>query len=81
MPPQAREYEYATMTFMHGPFLIIWLIVAIVCVAAWLQIFRKAGYSGWLSLLMLLPLINLITFFWFAFFAKWPARKSRMSAD
>ena len=41
-------------------------------------IFRKAGYSGFLSALMLLPVVNLIVLFWFAFSA-WPALRSKNS--
>jgi hypothetical protein len=35
------------------------------------QIFKKAGFSPWLSLLMLIPLVNVLALFYLAF-AKWP---------
>jgi uncharacterized membrane protein YhaH (DUF805 family) len=52
--------------------LVILFIVALI--VPWIQIFRKAGYSGWLSILFLVPLANIIILFWFAF-SKWPLQK------
>jgi hypothetical protein len=45
------------------------------------MIFRRAGYSGWLSLLFLVPLVNIGTFYWFAFFATWPIREKLKEAQ
>jgi len=35
------------------------------------QIFRKAGFSPWLSLLMVIPFVNLCALYYLAF-ARWP---------
>jgi uncharacterized membrane protein YhaH (DUF805 family) len=59
------------------PLLILLLLV----VPAWAMIFRRAGYSGWLSLLFLVPLVNIGTFYWFAFFATWPIREKLKEAQ
>ena len=41
---------------------------------AWIEIFRKAGYSISAALLMLFPGVNAIVFAWFAFWP-WPVRR------
>jgi hypothetical protein len=35
------------------------------------QIFKKAGFSPWLSVLMAVPLVNALTLYFLAF-ARWP---------
>jgi hypothetical protein len=45
---------------------IILLITGIILLPYWV-IFKKAGYSPWLSLLVLIPLINLIVLYVVAF--------------
>ena len=53
-------------------FVAICIVMAIgFVVLIWGSIFKKAGYSRWLSVLMLLPGINVITVIWFAL-TKWP---------
>ena len=51
--------------------IVILLCVAIFVLPYW-QIFKKAGYSRWLSLLMLIPLVNLGLLYFLAF-APWPS--------
>jgi len=48
-----------------------YILLAIVWLIAWGQIFKKAGHSAWLSLLTLVPIVNIILFLWFAF-STWP---------
>ena len=57
-----------------GIWLIFWLAFAVLWFVAWVQIFNKAGYTGWLTLLFLIPVVNIILFLWFAF-SEWPALK------
>ncbi len=47
------------------------LILVIVVIPFW-QIFKKAGYSPWHSLWMLIPMANLIALYVLAF-STWPA--------
>lgn len=47
------------------------VVISIVFVIPYWQIFRKAGYSPWLALLLFIPLVNIILIWWFAFSA-WP---------
>jgi hypothetical protein len=54
-----------------GPFLIIYIVIFVVSVLAWLQIITKAGYSGWWLLAGFVPFVNGIIFLVFAF-SKWP---------
>jgi len=62
---------------MEGLFQPLHLLVLVIIVGfvivplVWVQIFPKAGYSGWLAILIFIPLVNVITLFWFAF-SKWP---------
>ena len=51
--------------------LVVVVYVFIVVFPFW-HIFKKAGFSPWLSLLMLIPLVNLIMLYVLAF-ARWPA--------
>ena len=53
-----------------------YVMIAAVWLAAWVQIFSKAGYSGWLSLLTLVPVVNVIVLLWFAF-STWPVLERR----
>jgi hypothetical protein len=50
--------------------LVITILIFCVIVPFW-QIFKKAGFSPWLSFLMLIPLGNLCALYFLAF-AKWP---------
>jgi len=54
-------------------FIVLLLPLVLVVVPFW-QIFKKAGFSPFLSLLMLIPLVNLIMLFVLAF-ASWPAHE------
>lgn len=47
------------------------VILGVVFIYAWAEIFAKVGYSRWLSLVMLIPIANIVTFLFFAF-SKWP---------
>lgn len=53
--------------FMYAAIFAFW-------VAIWWQIFKKAGYSGLLSLLMLIPLVNLVMLIFLAV-ADWPVHR------
>ena len=57
--------------------LIIFIYVFIVVLPFW-QIFKKAGFSPWLSLLMLVPLVNLFMLYFLAF-AAWPSQAKAAS--
>jgi hypothetical protein len=52
--------------------LLVVLIYFLLVVLPFWQIFRKAGFSPWLSLLMLIPVVNLVMLYVLAF-ATWPA--------
>jgi len=49
--------------------LLIAVLGFVVFLPYW-QIFKKAGFSPWLSLLMLIPLVNLCALYYLAF-ARW----------
>jgi hypothetical protein len=55
--------------FLFGT--LIYLVIMIVFIAAYWQMFKKAGYSGALSLLLLVPLANVVLILWFGF-SEWP---------
>jgi len=55
--------------------LLLISILGFVVLAPFWQIFKKAGFSPWLSLLTMIPLINLLVLYYVAF-ARWP-EKSR----
>lgn len=57
--------------------IFIGAVVLIVFLSVWFQIYRKAGYSGFLCLLMIIPGVNILTILWFAFLARWPATRQR----
>lgn len=50
--------------------LVIAFVIFGVILPFW-QIFKKAGFSPWLSFLMLIPLANLCALYYLAF-ARWP---------
>lgn len=56
--------------------LIIWAAVAIIFLIAYIQIIRKAGYSGWWVLVGIVPLLNIVMFLVFAF-STWPVTRER----
>jgi hypothetical protein len=51
--------------------LLVIVIIALVVIAPIWQIFKKAGFSPWLSLLTLLPVVGLFTLYYVAF-TRWP---------
>jgi hypothetical protein len=52
--------------------LLIAVIGFVVFLPYW-QIFKKAGFSPWLSLVMVIPLVNLCALYYLAF-AQWPGK-------
>ena len=63
-----REIGMPELLFLVG-FFIIGLVT---CVIPFWQIFKKAGFTPWLSLLMAVPLVNFVSLYFLAF-APWPA--------
>jgi len=62
------------MSSIGAPELLIILMLALIGLAPFYQIFRKAGYPGFLAILMLIPLVNVIMLF-FLGFSDWPVLK------
>jgi hypothetical protein len=62
---------------MQGLFQPIHLLliatIGFVVLAPFWQIFKKAGFSPWLSLLTTIPIVNLFVFYYVAF-ARWPEK-------
>ena len=58
--------------YPFGP--IHMLVLGLVLIVPFWQLFSKAGYSGWWSLLMIVPILNLITLYVLAF-SSWPSLK------
>jgi hypothetical protein len=50
---------------------VILVYVFLVILPFW-HIYKKAGFSPWLSILMLVPLVNVVLLYFLAF-ARWPA--------
>jgi hypothetical protein len=50
--------------------LLITFFVLVLVVPYW-QIFKKAGFSPWLSILIAIPMVNLFALYYLAF-ARWP---------
>lgn len=57
---------------LFTPHLFIVLLIALVVVLPFWQIFKKAGHAPAMSLLMMVPLVNFAVLFIFAF-SDWPA--------
>lgn len=57
-----------------GPLMML-VFIALIVVPFWF-IFKKTGYSPWLSLLMVVPLLNIVMLFFLAF-SQWPAGGGR----
>jgi len=55
------------------------LLIAVLIVIPFWQLFTKAGYSGWLSFLMLVPLVNVLALYVLAF-SDWPALRNKPPA-
>jgi hypothetical protein len=52
--------------------LLITFLGLAVLIPYW-QIFKKAGFSPWLSLLIVIPFVNLCALYYLAF-ARWPEK-------
>jgi hypothetical protein len=63
LDPQAMHAAMAMLAFLPIIFLIM---MAIVVIPYWF-IWKKAGFSPWLSLLMFIPLLNLVMLYVLAF--------------
>jgi hypothetical protein len=53
---------------------VVGVLVLCVTILPFWMIFKKAGFSPWLSLTQLLPLVNLVALFYLAF-AEWPVHR------
>ena len=53
--------------------LLLIAIMGFVVLAPFWQIFKKAGFSPWLSLLTVIPVVGLFTLYYVAF-ARWPEK-------
>jgi len=60
--------RYDMYTF--GPFHM--LVIGLILIIPFWQLFSTAGFSGWWSLLMIIPLVNLIALYVLAF-SSWPS--------
>lgn len=54
--------------------LVIGLVVLVIVIWAYVNIIRRAGYSGWWVLILLVPVVGLIMTLVFAF-AEWPVTR------
>ena len=70
--PHTMHMLTAMMAIMP---IFILIGIAIVIIPYWM-IWKKAGFSPWLSLLMFVPLLNLVMLYVFAF-GTWPLERSR----
>jgi hypothetical protein len=62
------ENQIPHQAFLMLPFLFTTIaVMSIVMVIPYWQIFKKAGFSPWLSLLMLVPFANIIILYVVAF--------------
>lgn len=52
---------------MLSTFAVFGLIMLVIIMIPYWMIWKKAGFSPWLSLLMLLPLVNLVMLYVLAF--------------
>ena len=55
-------------------FIVIYAVILIIAVWAYVRIIRRAGYSGWWILIALVPLVNVVMFLVFAF-KEWPIQR------
>ncbi len=62
MDPLSPKHIFMALTLLLG---------SIVIVFPYWKIFKRAGFSGWLSLSMIIPLVNLIFLYYLAL-AQWP---------
>jgi hypothetical protein len=60
-------HTFHMMTAMIGLMMIPLLIMAVLFLIPYWFIWKKAGFSPWLSLLMFVPLVNLIMLYVLAF--------------
>jgi len=63
-------FVHHTVMAMAAILPIILLAIAAIAIPPYWMIFKKAGFSPWLSLLILLPVINIIML-WIIAFSTW----------
>lgn len=61
-------------TAVLSALIVLWAVLLIVYVWAYVRIIRRAGYSGWWILIALVPLVNVVMFLVFAF-KEWPIQR------
>jgi hypothetical protein len=54
--------------------LVVYAVILVVTVWAYVRIIRRAGYSAWWILIGLVPLLNVVMFLVFAF-KEWPIQR------
>lgn len=54
--------------------ILVYVVIMVAALAAYVTIIRKAGWSGWWILIAFVPFVNVVMFFVFAF-AEWPVHR------
>jgi len=54
--------------------IVLYVVLLIIFIWAYVRIIRRAGYSGWWVLIGLVPLVNVVMFLVFAF-KEWPIQR------
>ncbi len=67
LDPAVAQHAAALMLAIMPIVILVFLAIAL---PPYWMIFKKAGFSPWLSLLIILPLINIITL-WIVAFSEW----------
>lgn len=70
---QSSDAQSSWLGFL--PVLVV-IAVLVVVVIPYGRIFKRTGYSPWLSLLTIIPLVNVAVIWWFSL-AQWPAFSHR----
>ncbi len=77
MDVKATENYYTITTLSPAAIWLISLlgfVLAVVFVIAYVQIVRRAGYSGWWILVLLVPILNVVMLLMFAY-KEWPIQR------
>ncbi len=63
-----------SLTGLFVALIVVYAVLLIILVVAYVRILHQAGYSGWWLLIGFVPIANIVMFFVFAF-KTWPVRR------
>jgi len=71
----------AEMQILHLLVILVVFALVVSVPIAWVRIFKRVGWPGWLGVLILVPLVNVVLMLVFSFSREWPIERRLKVAE